>query len=58
MGRDVARTVRENAYRILVGKPEVKRTLGKPIHRCENNIKIILTEIVLVCFGLDSSGSG
>jgi hypothetical protein len=29
-------------YRILVGKPEEKRPLGKPIHRREDNIKWIL----------------
>jgi hypothetical protein len=28
-----------NAYRILVGKPEGKRPLGRPILRWENNIK-------------------
>jgi hypothetical protein len=34
-----------NAYRILVGKPERKRTLGRPRRRWVNNIKIDLTEI-------------
>jgi hypothetical protein len=32
-----------SAYRILVGKPERKRPLGRP--RCVDNIKIDLTEI-------------
>jgi hypothetical protein len=27
------------AYRILVGKPEGKRPLGRPRHRWEDNIK-------------------
>jgi hypothetical protein len=29
-----------NAYKILVGKHERKRPLGKPRHRREDNIKI------------------
>jgi hypothetical protein len=33
-----------NAYRILVGKPEGKRPLGRPRHRLEDNIKIDLGE--------------
>jgi hypothetical protein len=31
-----------NVYRILVGKPEGKRPLGKPRCRCVNNIKMDL----------------
>jgi hypothetical protein len=34
-----------NAYRILVGKPEVKRALGRPRRRWENNIRMDLREI-------------
>jgi hypothetical protein len=34
-----------NAYRILVGKPEGKRPLGRPIRRWANNIRIDLREI-------------
>jgi hypothetical protein len=34
-----------NTYKILVGKPEVKRPLRRPRHRWEDNIKIDLTEI-------------
>jgi hypothetical protein len=34
-----------NAYRILVGKPEGKRPLGRPKHRWENNIRMDLREI-------------
>jgi hypothetical protein len=33
---------KRNAYRILVGKPELKRPLGRPRYRWENNIKIDL----------------
>jgi hypothetical protein len=32
-------------YRILIGKPEGKRTLGRPRHRWEDNIKIAVTEM-------------
>jgi hypothetical protein len=34
-----------NAYRILVGKPEGRRPLGRPRHRWVDNIKIDLREI-------------
>jgi hypothetical protein len=34
-----------NAYRILVGKPEVKVPLGRPRHRCGDNIRMHLREI-------------
>jgi hypothetical protein len=32
-------------YRVLVGKPEGKRQLGKPRHRWEDNIKVDLQEV-------------
>jgi len=32
-------------YRVLVGKPEGKRALGRPRHRWEDNIKIGLQEV-------------
>jgi hypothetical protein len=35
---------KRNAYRILVGKREGKRPLGRPRHRRVNNIKINLGE--------------
>jgi hypothetical protein len=35
---------RRNAYRILVGKPEGKRPLGRSRHRWMDNIKMNLTE--------------
>jgi hypothetical protein len=32
-------------HRVLVGKPEGKRPLGRPRHRCEDNIKMDLQEV-------------
>jgi hypothetical protein len=37
--------VRRNAYRILVGKPEENRPLGRPRRRWEDNIKLNFREI-------------
>jgi hypothetical protein len=31
-------------YRVLVGKPDGKRTLGRPSHRWNDNIKMDLQE--------------
>jgi hypothetical protein len=45
--------VKRNAFRILVGKPEEKRPLGRPRRRCVNNIKMDLREIGWG--GMDSS---
>jgi hypothetical protein len=36
---------KRNAYRILVGKPEGKRPLGRSKHRWKDNIKMELREI-------------
>jgi hypothetical protein len=36
---------KRNAYRVLVGKPEGKRPLGRPRCRWEDNIKMDLREI-------------
>jgi len=38
-------------YRVLVGKPEGKRQLGRPRRRCEYNIKMDLQE--MECGGMD-----
>jgi hypothetical protein len=35
---------KKNAYRVLVGKPERKRPLGRPGRRWVDNIKIDLRE--------------
>jgi hypothetical protein len=40
-------------YSVLVGKPEVKRPLGRPRHRWEDNIRMDLQR-----YGLDWAGSG
>jgi hypothetical protein len=36
----------KDVYRVLVGKPEEKRPLGRPRRRWEDNIKIYLQEVV------------
>jgi hypothetical protein len=36
---------KRNAYRVLLGKPEGKRPLGKPRRRWVDNIKMYLLEI-------------
>jgi hypothetical protein len=38
-------------YRVLVGKPERKRPLGRPRRRWKNNVKIDLHEVG--CGGVD-----
>ena len=38
-------------YRVLVGKPEGKRPLGRPRHRWEDNIKMDIQEVG--CVGMD-----
>jgi hypothetical protein len=45
-------------YRVLVGRPEGKRPLGRPRRRWEDNIKLDLGEKVTGWGELDSSGSG
>jgi hypothetical protein len=40
-------------YRILIGKPECKRPLGRPRRRWDDNIKLDLREI-----WINSAGSG
>jgi hypothetical protein len=39
---------KRNAYKILVGKPEGKRPLGKPRCRWVNNIKMYLGHIGVI----------
>jgi len=45
---------RRGVYRVLVGKPEGKRTLGRPRLRWEDNIKMDLQEVG--CGGMDWIG--
>ena len=45
-------------YRVLVGKPEGKRPLGRPRRRWEDNIKMDLQEVGCGGYGLDLIGSG
>jgi hypothetical protein len=51
----VARIVEESGvYRVLVGKPEGKRPLGRPRHRWDINIEMDLQEVG--CGGMDWIG--
>ena len=40
---------RRGEHRVLVGKPEGKKPLGKPRRRYEDDIKISLMEVGLDC---------
>jgi len=42
---------RKGVCRVLVGKPQEKRPLGRPRHRLEDNIKMALQEVG--CGGMD-----
>jgi hypothetical protein len=42
---------RRGIYRVLMGKPEGRRPLGRPRHRWGDNIKIYLQEVG--CGGMD-----
>jgi len=42
---------RRGVYKVLVGKPEERRPLGRPRNRCKNNIKMDLQEVE--CGGMD-----
>jgi hypothetical protein len=33
-----------SVYKVLVGKPEMKRQFGRPKHRCEGNIEVARKE--------------
>jgi hypothetical protein len=53
---------KRNAHMTFVGRPERKRPLGRPRHRCENNTKVDLREIGwgvwtgFIWFGIGASG--
>ena len=52
MAGHVARIrVKSGVYRVVVGKPEGKRPLGRPRRRWEDNIKMNLQEVG--CGGMD-----
>jgi len=36
-------------YRVLLGKPEGRRPLGRPRHRCVDNIRMYLQEVGCEC---------
>jgi len=42
---------RRGVYRVLVGRPEGKRTLGRPRRRWEDNNQVVLQEVG--CGGMD-----
>jgi hypothetical protein len=41
---------RRNAYRVMVGKPEQKRPLGRPRYRWEDNINKRFWEVLIAYF--------
>ena len=45
-------------HKVLVGKPEGKRPLGRPRRRWEDNIKLDLQEVGRGLWGLDGVCSG
>jgi len=48
---------RTGAYRVLVGKPEGKKPLGRPTHSYEDNIKIGSSGSGMMGHGLASYGA-
>jgi hypothetical protein len=51
---------KRNTYRLLVGKPKGRRTLGRPRHRWLNNIRMNLVEVEWgdvdwICLAQDSN---
>jgi hypothetical protein len=50
-GRVVRMGGNRNAYRLLVGKSEGRRPLGKPRSRWVDNIKTVLVKIEWGCLG-------
>ena len=45
MGHVARMEEKRGVYRVLVGKPEGKRPLGRPRRRWEDNIKVDLEEV-------------
>jgi len=48
---------RIDAYRVLMGRPDGNRPLGRSSRRWDDNIKMVLEELGWE-YGLDSSSSG
>jgi hypothetical protein len=44
---------KKGVYRVLVGKPEGKRPLGRPRHRWGDNIKMDLQEVGCGRYGIE-----
>jgi hypothetical protein len=49
MGMACSTNEEKNVYRILIGKIEGKRLLGRPRHRLVDNIKIDFRELEFGC---------
>jgi len=45
VGHVVCMSEERGLYRVLVGKPEARRPLGRPRHRWVDNIRIDLKEV-------------
>ena len=48
----------KGVYRVLMGKPDGKRPLGRPRSRLEDSIKTGLQKVGCEEYGLDRAGSG
>jgi len=48
----------EGVNKVLLGKPEGKRPLGRPRHRWVDNIRMDLQEVGMWVYGLDWVGPG
>jgi hypothetical protein len=47
---------RKGVYKVLLGKPEGKRSLGRPRRRLENNIKMDLQEAGFSWLRIEAGG--
>jgi len=56
--RNVARMGKQRLIQGFGGKPEGKRSLGRPRRRWEDNIKMDLQEVGCGGHGLEQAGSG
>jgi hypothetical protein len=51
-------TERKGIYRVMAGKPEGMRPLGRPRRRWDENVKLDLQEVRFGGYGLDRATSG